>query len=249
MSPTNGMGPMPADDVIPVQVSDTVTRGTVQADVSRHRVSAQSRFRRRCDRQRLRLPRQAGAGADQTSWCSVTSRPAGSGTRIDPMCSRPTTAIRRPSHRSTRSTPTCAGSPKRRFRKRGGKGDALPGMGAQAGRGRVDLRFAVDNDGELYILTKSDGMIRKVVGARRHDGTAPAAAPAPAPGQRGRGSAGGRCAQSCRLHARVDRGREARLRRQLRRLSRPGGAGCGQGRHDDLDHRGAARQAATGSHR
>jgi len=34
-----------------------------------------------------------------------------------------------------------------------------------AGRGRVDLRFAVDNDGELYILTKSDGMIRKVVGA------------------------------------------------------------------------------------
>ena len=39
-------------------------------------------------------------------------------------------------------------------------------MGAQSGRGRVDLRFAVDNDGELYILTKSDGMIRKVVGAR-----------------------------------------------------------------------------------
>lgn len=30
MSPTNGMGPLPADDVIPVQVSDTVTRGTVK---------------------------------------------------------------------------------------------------------------------------------------------------------------------------------------------------------------------------
>ena len=52
------------------------------------------------------------------------------------------------------------------YRERGGKGRALPGMGAIAGRGRVDLRFAVDNDGELYILTKSDGMIRKVVGAR-----------------------------------------------------------------------------------
>jgi len=39
-------------------------------------------------------------------------------------------------------------------------------MGAMAGRGRVDLRFAVDNDGELYLLTKSDGMIRKVVGAK-----------------------------------------------------------------------------------
>ena len=52
-----------------------------------------------------------------------------------------------------------------KYRQRGGKGEALPGMGAIAGRGRVDLRFAEDNDGELYILTKSDGMIRKVVGA------------------------------------------------------------------------------------
>ena len=30
MSPTNGMGPLPDDDVIPVQVSDTVTHGTVK---------------------------------------------------------------------------------------------------------------------------------------------------------------------------------------------------------------------------
>jgi mono/diheme cytochrome c family protein len=46
-------------------------------------------------------------------------------------------------------------------------------MAAISGRGRVDLRFAEDNDGELYVLTKSDGMIRKVVAAR------PATAPAP----------------------------------------------------------------------
>jgi mono/diheme cytochrome c family protein len=70
------------------------------------------------------------------------------------------------------------------YRARGGKGEALPGMGAMAGRGRVDLRFAVDNDGELYILTKSDGMIRKVVGAKA--ATTPTSAanvPAPGPGQ------------------------------------------------------------------
>jgi mono/diheme cytochrome c family protein len=57
-------------------------------------------------------------------------------------------------------------------------------MGAIAGRGRVDLRFAVDNDGELYILTKSDGVIRKVVGARA--ATAPTTAAnvtTPSPGQ------------------------------------------------------------------
>ena len=48
----------------------------------------------------------------------------------------------------------------------------------------MDLRLAVDNDGELYILTKSDGMIRKVVGATT--ATTPMSAanvPTPGPGQ------------------------------------------------------------------
>jgi mono/diheme cytochrome c family protein len=52
------------------------------------------------------------------------------------------------------------------YRKRGGTGEALPGFSRISGRGRVDMRFAEDSDGELYVLTKSDGMIRKVVGAR-----------------------------------------------------------------------------------
>jgi hypothetical protein len=30
----------------------------------------------------------------------------------------------------------------------------------------VDMRFAEDSDGELYLLTKSDGMIRQVTGVR-----------------------------------------------------------------------------------
>jgi hypothetical protein len=50
------------------------------------------------------------------------------------------------------------------FHARGGRGDTLPGAGAVSGRGRVDLRFAQSSDGELYVLTKSDGMIRRVVG-------------------------------------------------------------------------------------
>src|SRR5260221_4360251 len=65
------------------------------------------------------------------------------------------------------------------YHKRGGPGQALPGSGAIAGRGRVDLRFAQDNDGELYILTKSDGMIRKVVGARVAAGAPPPAVDPP----------------------------------------------------------------------
>ena len=50
------------------------------------------------------------------------------------------------------------------FHARGGRGETMPGAGAVSGRGRVDLRFAQSSDGELYVLTKSDGMIRQVVG-------------------------------------------------------------------------------------
>ena len=52
------------------------------------------------------------------------------------------------------------------FHTRGGVGDAMPGAGAVSGRGRVDLRFAEDHDGNLYVLTKSDGMIRRVTGLK-----------------------------------------------------------------------------------
>jgi mono/diheme cytochrome c family protein len=51
------------------------------------------------------------------------------------------------------------------YRARGGKGAELPGAAQISGRGRVDLRFAEDDAGELYMLTKADGVIRKVVGA------------------------------------------------------------------------------------
>ena len=51
------------------------------------------------------------------------------------------------------------------YRARGGKGETLPGAARVSGRGRVDMRFAIDDAGELYLLTKPDGMIRKIVGA------------------------------------------------------------------------------------
>ena len=50
------------------------------------------------------------------------------------------------------------------YHARGGKNPDLPGRATLAPSGRVDLRFAVDRDGELYLLTKSDGVIRKVTG-------------------------------------------------------------------------------------
>jgi hypothetical protein len=50
------------------------------------------------------------------------------------------------------------------YHARGGKSVHLPGRAASAPNGRVDLRFALDRQGELYFLTKSDGVIRAVTG-------------------------------------------------------------------------------------
>jgi hypothetical protein len=52
------------------------------------------------------------------------------------------------------------------YHTRGGKIEKLPGRALISGEGRADAQFAVDAGGELYILTKTDGTIRAVVGAR-----------------------------------------------------------------------------------
>jgi len=51
------------------------------------------------------------------------------------------------------------------YQARGGKDPDLPGRGTVSGDGRSDARFAIDGAGELYIYSKSDGVIRVVVGA------------------------------------------------------------------------------------
>ncbi len=50
------------------------------------------------------------------------------------------------------------------YHARGGKDPDLPGGAMVSGSGRADIRFAVDAAGELYILSKSDGIIRAVTG-------------------------------------------------------------------------------------
>jgi glucose/arabinose dehydrogenase len=165
MSATNGMGPVPQDDMIPVQLSDTVTRGTVKPTYA---VAA--------------YPHTAAAGGDAIANGFVYRGkriPALRGSLVfgdittgriwyaqmsevlaaddgNPLTLAPlhelTTRLRALSEET--------------FRKRGGQGDTLPGFGAVAGRGRVDIRLAEDNDGELYVLTKGDGMIRELRSVR-----------------------------------------------------------------------------------
>ena len=141
-----------------------------QADLSGDCSTRTRGERRRRDRQRVRLPRHAGFPRSEASSCSATSRPAAIWYAEHGRRARGRRRQRRrPSRRFTRSTPACADSWKRRTARAAARARRCPGAAAVSGRGRVDLRFAVDNDGELYILTKSDGMIRKVVGARAVD--------------------------------------------------------------------------------
>jgi hypothetical protein len=52
------------------------------------------------------------------------------------------------------------------YRARGGKDPDLPGRATVAGDGRADAQFAVDAGGELFIFSKTDGMIRVVTAVR-----------------------------------------------------------------------------------
>lgn len=161
MSATNGMGPLPENDEIPVQVSDTVTRGNVKPTYA---VAA--------------YPHTPAAGGDAIANGFVYRGkriPALQGTLVfgdittgriwyaqmkevlaaddgNPLTLAPLHELGTPLRALSEAT----------FRRRGGAGNGLPGRGAVAGAGRVDIRLAEDQDGELYVLTKSDGMIREL---------------------------------------------------------------------------------------
>jgi hypothetical protein len=51
------------------------------------------------------------------------------------------------------------------YKARGGKSARLPGRPDLVKGGRADVRFSIDAEGELYLYSKGDGVIRKVVAA------------------------------------------------------------------------------------
>ena len=51
------------------------------------------------------------------------------------------------------------------YHARGGTSPRLAGRPELVKGGRSDVRFAIDASGELYLYSKGDGVIRKVVGA------------------------------------------------------------------------------------
>ena len=51
------------------------------------------------------------------------------------------------------------------YHARGGQAPELPGRGLVSGDGRADVHVAVDGAGELYLFSKTDGIIRAVIEA------------------------------------------------------------------------------------
>lgn len=51
------------------------------------------------------------------------------------------------------------------YHARGGEAPVLPGYSATVAKNRADIRLGVDAKGELFILSKNDGMIREVIAA------------------------------------------------------------------------------------
>jgi mono/diheme cytochrome c family protein len=157
-----GMVAVPADDTIPVQITDTVTRGTVKPTYPviayPHTHSGGDAIAGGFIYRGSRIPALNGKlllGDITTGriWYAEMADVlrADDG---DPATLAPIHELDTGLRRLVEET----------FRARGGRGEGLPGAAAVSGRGRVDVRFAEDNAGELYLLTKSDGMIRQVVG-------------------------------------------------------------------------------------
>ena len=161
---SQGMGAVPADNTIPVQITDTTTRGTVKpsdpviayphTSIGGDAIAGGYVYRG------SRLPGLKG----KLLFGDITTGRIWFAEMTDVLAANdgdPTTVA--PIHELDTGLRRLV---EETFRARGGRGDALPGAAGVSGRGRVDVRFAVDNAGELYLLTKSDGMIRQVVGFR-----------------------------------------------------------------------------------
>ncbi len=163
MSPA-GLAPVPADDRIPVQISDSVTRGMVSPGYPV-----------------IAYPHMA-AGGDAIAGGVIYRGSRIAGLRGKLLFGDITTGhvwyaemadvIKADDGVASTLAPLheveagLRGLVERTFRARGGQGEVLPGTGVISGKGRVDVRFAEDAAGEIYVLTKSDGMIRQVVGFR-----------------------------------------------------------------------------------
>ena len=159
-----GMAPVPADDTIPLRVTDTITHGMVTpiypVIAYPHTASGGDAIAGGAIYRGQRIPALKGRlilGDITTGkiWAAdmadVRKAHDGKAETLAPL------------HELDAGLRAIV---ERTFHARGRDSDPLPGAAGVSGRGRVDLRIAQDSAGELYLLTKTDGMIRQVVGLK-----------------------------------------------------------------------------------
>jgi hypothetical protein len=173
----NTLGPVPADDRIPMQISDTVTNGTV---VPTYPVIQYGHVKDGGDAmgngyvyQGKALPALRGKYilADITTgniW-STDFKDMLAADDGDPKTMAPLHPVKIlwNTHAGGKELyASMAPVTEAAYHARGGKAETLPGRARVSG-GRSDVHFLIDANGELYIMSKSDGVIRAVVAATR----------------------------------------------------------------------------------
>jgi mono/diheme cytochrome c family protein len=156
---SEGMTAVPEDDSIPVQISDTVVKGSIKPTYPV-----------------IQYPHTASSGGDAIAngfvyrgkaipklvFGDITTGRLWFAELSEVLAADDGNPVTVAS--IYEFEPTLRGIVEGAYRARGGRGQTMPGVARVSGQGRVDVRLAVDNEGELYVLTKTDGMIRKVVG-------------------------------------------------------------------------------------
>lgn len=164
MSANNVMGPIPDEDILPILITDSLTYGTVKPTYSviqyPHAPGGGDAIANGFVYRGKLLPKLKNCiiFGDITTgrvWYTkvkeMLAADDGNPLTVAPIYEL-NTEVRKLSEEM--------------YKKRGGLSSGLPGRGAVAGAGRVDLRIAEDHEGELYFLTKGDGMIRKVISVK-----------------------------------------------------------------------------------
>ena len=161
MSENNTMGELPSEDILPIKVSDSTSLGTIKPSYPvaqyPHAAGGGDAIANGIIYRGKLIPRLKDClvFGDITTgrvWYSPIKKILQADDQ-NPMTVAPIYEINTAIRKLSEDT----------YKKRGGLSSGLPGRGAVSGAGRVDLRIAEDSEGELYFLTKGDGMIRKAI--------------------------------------------------------------------------------------
>lgn len=172
--PTNRTGPLPADDRIPLRIGETPTEEMITPT---YPVLQYGHVAEGGDaissglvyRGKIAALRGKYIFGDITTgrlwWADLKEMLAADDGNPKTMAAiHPIQLLWGPAGKSKERYPSMAPIASAAYHARGGEAEYLPGFGARISKGRADIRLAMDRDGRLFVISKSDGMIREVVG-------------------------------------------------------------------------------------